>query len=185
MLNISSQLNKLVKNIPKGALLFLVKALFFYLIWVGLYNFYLKPQKLLDPPLTNSVAFLTFKVVKAIYSDHAVTIGHHTSAPMILIDGKYNLKILDGCNALELYVFYVGFIVCYGGTLKTSLKFIIAGLLGIFVLNLIRCVALSVLSYNHFRYIDGVHHYAFTIAVYLFILTLWLYFFKAGLKEQA
>lgn len=183
-MNISSQLNKLLKNIPKSALLFLVKALFFYLAWVCLYNFYLKPQQVLDPPLTNTLTFLTSKITQFIYPTHAVTLSYHTTAPMILVDGQYNLKILDGCNALELYVFYVGFIVCFGGSLKTSLKFIFAGLLGIFVINLIRCVALSVLSYNHFRYIDGVHHYAFTIVVYIFILTLWLCFFKAGLKEN-
>jgi exosortase family protein XrtF len=178
------QLHKLIKNIPKGALLFLVKALFFYLIWTCAYHFYFQPKQLLDPPLTNSLTFLTFKIVKPIYANHLVTLSYHTAAPMILVDGMYNLKILDGCNALELYVFYIGFIICYGGSLKTSLQFILAGLAGIFVLNLIRCVVLSVLSFNHFRYIDSMHHYVFTIVVYSFILTLWFYFFKVSLNKK-
>ncbi|WP_342644921.1 hypothetical protein [Mucilaginibacter sp. CSA2-8R] len=175
-------LNTVTKNIPKSALLFLVKALFFYLTWIFLYHFYLQPRQVLDPPLTNSLTFLTYKVVKLIYADHVLSLSYHTSAPMILIDGMYNLKVLDGCNALELYVFYVGFIICYGAPFKTSAQFILAGLSGIFILNWIRCIVLSVLSFNHFRYIDSMHHYVFTIAVYSFILILWFYFFKVSLK---
>lgn len=183
-MNVTKQFNKLYKNIPKSAFLFLVKALFFYLAWVFIYDFYLQPRQIVDPPLTNSLTFLTYKIAKLLYTNHVVTLSYHTTAPMILVDGLYNLKILDGCNALELYVFYVGFIVCYGGPLKVSLKFILLGISGIFVLNLIRCVALSVLSFNHFRYIDSMHHYVFTIVVYSFILTLWLYFFKISLKTK-
>lgn len=183
-MNVTEQFNQLNKKIPKGALLFIVKALFFYLTWVCVYQFYLQPKQLLDPPLTNSLTFLTYKAAQLLYTNHVVTLSYHTSSPMILVDGLYNLKILDGCNALELYVFYVGFIICYGGSLKTSLQFIVAGLVGIFILNLIRCVALSMLSFNHFRYIDSMHHYVFTIVVYSFILTLWFYFFKVSLNKK-
>ena len=82
------------------------------------------------------------------------------------------LYITDGCNALTLYQAYLCFFLCVPGKLVRKLFFAILGLTVIFILNIIRCYALTWLNLNKPEWTDFAHHYAFTFIVYSFIFIL-------------
>jgi exosortase family protein XrtF len=176
----------LVKNkfgvIPTPVKKFLVKSAILYLAWNLLYSYYLGPNHIVDPVLTNSLGSLTSWLVQFIVPHHLVSLSTAIGTPQISIDDLSNLSILDGCNGLELFVFYIGFIFCFPGSIKMAAKYIIGGSVSIYVLNVVRCVVLSYLTFIRSSSIDTMHHYVFTIIVYGFIIFLWLQYLKTSLK---
>jgi exosortase/archaeosortase family protein len=95
------------------------------------------------------------------------------------------LSIADVCNGLELMVLYAGLIICLPAAIGRKLAFIGAGILLIFLVNVLRCSAL-VFVYLHYRqYVEFFHHYVFTFLVYGFICWLWyLFSLSPGFSKQ-
>lgn len=163
---------------------FLFKAVILFVAWSLLYDFYLQPKQILDPYFTSGISNTTAFFLQKIYNNKPVIIDIENYNPVIFIGGIKTLGILDGCNGLELYVLYLGFIACMPSAWKNMLKFSILGVIGIFVLNVIRCVVLACLQQMQFAYIDTVHHYVFTIVVYSFIFFLWVVYLKYAFKYK-
>jgi exosortase family protein XrtF len=179
-----------VKGVPRPVKRFLSKIAAFYVIWSVLYTFVLQPNRVVDAPLTRSLGALTASLVQFILPHHSVTVLHDALTSSLLIDGGFNIFILDGCNGFELYVLYVGFIVCFPFKNRSTLVYIALGFLSIFLLNLLRCTILSYLKFHEIIYFNIIHHYIFTIVVYSFICTLWYRYLmgnlcRAGIKRQS
>jgi exosortase family protein XrtF len=162
-------------QIPKEVKLFLIKALLLLLVWKVLYDGFLMPSRVLDYPLTSITAVSTAAVMKVFYPGNSIKILP-SIFPSIYINNRLALVIKDGCNALELYVLFIGFIVCIPGNLKKMLLFIAGGIAGIYILNIIRCCILTYLNFIQFNYhlVNIAHHYIFTLVVYASIFMVWV-----------
>lgn len=176
------QPNKIV-GIPYPIKLFLVKVAAFYISWSLLYAFVLHPHRIVDAFLTRNLGMLTAGLVQFIIPDHTVKVIHDALTSSLFIDGGLNIFILDGCNGFELYVLYVGFILCFPFKNKSTLVYIALGLLSIFLLNLLRCTVLSYLKFHEVTYFNIIHHYIFTIVVYSFICALWYRYLISNLRK--
>lgn len=181
---------KQVKGIPKPIKLFLFKVAGFYVTWSLLYAFVLQPHRIIDADLTRNLGTLTAATVQLLLPNHAVKVIHDAEISSLFVDGKLNIYILDGCNGFELYVLYVGFILCFPFKNKSTISYITLGLAGIFLVNLLRCTVLSYLRFHEVTYFNIIHHYIFTVVVYGFICALWYRYLmvnlhKAGIKSQS
>lgn len=179
------------RSIPRPVIMFLLKGLLIFVLWKSLYLLVLKPERILDAPLTRKVgytttAFLNLFAVKHSYSaadaieniqeeDGKFTAYHEVK---IYQDGTEALSIGDPCNALEVMILYVGFIVCFPSTSKRKWLFAMGGLVSIFVVNILRCAALVQAAIYYKPYMDFLHHFAFTFIVYALIFLLWYRFTK-------
>jgi exosortase family protein XrtF len=167
---------------------FLQNALLIFIIWKSIYLIVLLPNRTIDDPLTSMVGTQSVWLLNTIYStnsyaskDIIATIsfeGVSQSNPVANIykNGTSLMKIADGCNGLELFVLYIGFIIAMPAMLKRKLAYIIFGVFIIHLVNLLRCAGLSVLIEHLQPYFDIAHHYIFKMVIYGIIFLLWIQF---------
>lgn len=150
---------------------FIVTGLLLYLIWIILYEGVIKPRHWIDPWLTNIV------------SEHSVAmlnvLGFETGQIMtgtgnLIFNDHSNLLIIAYiCDGLILYIIFAIFLIAFPGPVRHKLWFIPAGFILIYIINLIRVVALVIIQIKAHQYLAFNHKYTFTILVYGFIFLLW------------
>lgn len=93
---------------------------------------------------------------------------------LLLLNGQPTVVVGAPCDGLVLYALLAGFVLAYPGPTKRRLWFIPLGIAALWLLNVIRIVALAL---NH-RYspetFDFDHHYAFSAVAYAALGGLWL-----------
>jgi exosortase/archaeosortase family protein len=181
------------KAIPPPVKLFLLKAVILFVVWKALYVFVLKPDRILDKPLTNAVGEATAATLNGFGYSHAYMAvsgihpkGNPTTGEAVVWEPVMNiwlqndrvLSIADACNGLELMILYAGLILCLPSLPLRKTGYILWGMLMIQVLNVIRCMGLVLLYRHQPQYLDFSHHYLFSFLVYAFIFWLWYLFSK-------
>lgn len=177
-------------KVPVAVKKFIFKAFAILLIWKVLYLAFLLPTRLLDKPLTYSVGVATTWLLNTYtgssdYStrsevSNVATDQGYTPMPLQKIFFHQNnvVSIEDGCNALELFVLYAGFIICMPAKILRKTLFIVGGIIAIYITNVFRCAGVAYIILYHPRYANFAHHYVFTFVVYGLIIALWLIFSK-------
>jgi len=187
---VTGSLRKKLDAFPPEVKTFLLRSFILFVIWKSIYIFYLGYERLLDKPLTNTVGAHTawvlnaFSIEKIFSSRELISItafeGQYQVAPVSLVEksGKKLLGIADGCNGLELFILYIGFLIAMPAALKRKTLFFIAGAILIHLVNILRCVGLCVLAMNASVHFDFAHHYLIKIMVYGTIFLLWVQFMR-------
>jgi exosortase family protein XrtF len=91
------------------------------------------------------------------------------------IDGSNGVWVGSNCNAISLFMLFIVFIVWYPGHQKAKFWFIPFGIVTIHILNILRIVALAMISYYAPEWLDFNHTYTFTFLVYAYIFFLWMW----------
>ncbi len=178
------------KKVPAAVKEFIFKALAILVLWKVIYLCFLLPTRLLDKPLSYSVGSTTTWLLNT--TTHSNDFTTKSQMDSVSVDeGKVLMplqkiyyhdenivSVEDGCNALELFVLYAGFIICMPAKWLRKTLFIIGGIIAIHVVNVMRCAAIAYFVIYHPEYADFAHHYVFTFVVYGFIIALWLIFSK-------
>lgn len=193
MLNLKSAL----KDIPLPIRLFLGKALLLFIIWKVVYSGFLYDSQYLDHPLTTHVAEASASVLNHLTSMSGfstkrenTTIVFEGAGTVSQLSAIYHydyktLNIANACNGLEVFVLYIGFIICMPSSFLRKLKYIVLGILILDAINILRCVGLIYLIEYFEVYFDFAHHYLFKAMVYTATLIIWGYFArKIHLKNE-
>lgn len=175
-----SRLKNYWNEIPQLVRKFLIRSLIIFSIWKFTYHMLLKPTRVIDVPLTVQTSKNTTQLLALLYPTLNFTTIQSIPANnkdffgvQILKNSKKILTILDPCNALEVFVLYIAFIISLPSNLKRMSLFVIGGVIGIYILNIIRCTFLGILNMDRSSYIDFAHHYLFTMVVYVAIFIGW------------
>ncbi len=161
----------------KQLIRFLITAVGLYVLWFGLYEFWLKPDGHIDQLITENISIVISKLLQ--WTGYDV---HFTSARKLGETYMYNsndpfpfIRVGASCNGLELLILFTIFIISYPGNSKHKLLFIGLGLIGIHILNILRnyWLALFVL-HNEMELFDLFHRYVFIFMVYGAIFLLWM-----------
>ena len=171
-------------QVPKPVKAFLLKAITVFVVWKAVYLLFLLPGRVLDKPLTTAVgkataATLAFFNPAADYNAalgiHSIIAGREGTEEVMMIRSGDTvlLNIADACNGLEVLALYAGLILCLPSSPKRKLAYILGGMAGIEVLNVIRCAGLVLVYIHEPEYLNFSHHYLFTLVVYAFIFWLW------------
>lgn len=94
------------------------------------------------------------------------------------------MHIADGCNGLELYILYLGFLVAIPSSVKRKLFYGVFGALVIYLVNMFRCVGLAYMAIYWRDQFDFAHHYLFKVIVYGTIFLLWMGFAEKTFKSD-
>lgn len=97
---------------------------------------------------------------------------------IVKVVGYGGVGIGNYCLAVELFVLFVALVASYPAPTKTKLWFIPLGLLSIHLLNVVRVIALNLLTVYAPEYADFNHHFTFRVIVFLYILLLYNIFLK-------
>lgn len=111
----------------------------------------------------NTLGYKTFKIIQ------------DTDFQVIGIDGSNGVWVGSNCNAISLFILFIVFVLWYPGYQKAKFWFIPFGLVTIHALNILRVVALALISLYKPGALDFNHTYTFTFIVYGYIFLLWMW----------
>lgn len=167
-------------------LTFLGRALFIYIAWFVLYDFYLKPEGTLDRWLTEGVGQASLWSLQAM--------GYNLYVKMVGSDCYMNwssnnataIHIARNCNGQVLYALFVGFIISFPGENRQKLWYIPLGIIIITLLNILRVDLLVLTRIYYPDWLAFNHKYLFTITLYACIFVLWYQWVDqfSGLKKK-
>jgi exosortase/archaeosortase family protein len=101
------------------------------------------------------------------------------------LNNKKVVGLADGCNGLELYVLYVGFLLAFTAPKKDVLIYAILGIAVIFILNTLRCYAITLLNIHGSSLSEVAHHYIFKLLIYGVMFFLWTKYTKIKETNEA
>ena len=176
--------NKIIEYVKQPLVLFLLKAMVIWLIWMIVYGMVFKKDEINDP-VTLVEANITAQVFKLMGYDVTLSDSHTTeyksidgeqkiahNKQYIVINNKPIIGIASACNGVELFALFIGFLIAFGGKRKL-VPFFLFGLGSFFLLNTFRIVAITWFSMFSREQADFHHHYTFMFIVYGYILWLW------------
>jgi len=149
---------------------FLLAAAGLYLVWLIAYEGYLGPDGRLDHWLSVNIAAASAGLLRLL--GFAASIGQDTS--VVMMDGRPAVVVGAPCDGLVLYALFTGFIVAFPGPLRPKLWFIPAGIVLLYLLNIVRVGALALNQHYAHQSVDFNHHYTFSFVVYACICLLWM-----------
>lgn len=157
-------------------MLFLSITLFIYFF----YQWYLLPDGRMDNFLNRvlSVASLESLQLFGIESSLKVVPEKPTDNHYLYLGNRAMVFIGSACNGFLLYVFFGCFILLHAGVWWQKLLFVSAGIVSIFMLNVLRIIALLYTLVIDPNLFEINHHYVFSFIVYGFIFILWRFWLK-------
>jgi exosortase/archaeosortase family protein len=179
----------ILNTIPTEIRTFLIRAGVIFITWKLLYHLLLFPTRFPDKQLTQLTAAAT-SIVYTTLNNNTTAVYRETVKPgrynknavvsvaVIYINNKRGIGIADGCNGLELYVLYIGFLFCFPFHLKRKLIYTLFGICGIFIMNTLRCYGLTYLFLHNYSIAEFAHHYLFKIIIYAAIFFTWTKYAK-------
>jgi exosortase/archaeosortase family protein len=166
-------------KIPTEVKNFVVKGCLILVGWCLLYGLVFKHYHLLDPQLTSFTGETIIRILHFLYSNQHPGIIYTDLGAKISLNDREVLYLGDACNGLDLYVLFTGFIMCVPMDVKKMTRYVVVGILCIFVLNIVRCLALIYLYDHQSSYTDIAHHYIFQLIVYAAIFMVWERYFRS------
>lgn len=155
----------------KRIIRFILLFLGMYAAWRICYDLVIHPWGVLDTMVINDSSLWSVWILDTL--GYETFQGNHPTIRTIGIQGTHGLWIGDPCNGLTLFAMFTLFIVAYPGKWKHKLWFIPAGIIAIHTLNILRIVALCIITLKNPDALDFNHTYLFQIIMYGFIFLLW------------
>jgi exosortase family protein XrtF len=112
-------------------------------------------------------------VIMNFFSSKEVRFTDHHLYTAITIQARTTVRIHHACNALQLYILYVGFLISYITNTKRVVLFTLLGTIVILCINISRIAILAEMSFKHSAYFSVSHKYIFQTIVYAVVLWLW------------
>jgi len=90
---------------------------------------------------------------------------------------EYVTRMVEGCNAISVMILFVAFVFAFFKGTKTFV-FAAAGLLALYIMNLLRIVGLNIVTRDYPQYNKIAHDYFFPAVIYGSVVILWLIWIK-------
>lgn len=161
----------------KPFLLFLGKFLLAYAMLTFLYQCYLnqydKAAFEVDG-FTKSVASQTESLIRLFNKNVAIAPHEAESSMKLFYENKFVARVVEGCNALNVIILFIAFIIAFTGKWKPTVLYVLGGSLLIHILNVIRIAILAVALYAFPQQEDFLHGVFFPLFIYGVVFILWI-----------
>ncbi len=147
----------------------------FFLVYVGLTFIY---QNYLNSFSINTIDGITQCVGKqVVWVLNQITTGVQSwlQNGEVYVSYKNNTKIriVEGCNAVSVFILFVAFVVAFTGNFKDTIVFSFLGILFLYVLNVSRIVLLVLLMHQFPAWHHFLHGVFFPLLIYGSLFVLW------------
>lgn len=194
-MNVIGWLKTTWSDIPKEIQVFLKRAALIFIIWKLIYHLFLFNGRIIDAPLTHISSAGARWTLQQMHPGSETGIREECKPDasvnnevvckdMLLLERQKIVGVADACNALELYVLYIGFLLSFPSSFKKILLFSIIGVAAIYIANIIRLVLLAQMYLHNMSARDFAHHYLFKAVVYALTFILWVLFVKKTQKDE-
>ncbi len=173
--------------LPKAVKTFLIRSLVIFLVWKITYHTILYPIRFPDKQLTYVTTYLTKQLLSINYPTSKIEITEQLNPlpkTSIYLNDRKVVGFADGCNGLELYVLFLGFIFAFDSKIGKVFKYGSIGVILIFVLNTLRCYAITLLNIHNAILSEVAHHYIFKLIIYGIMFLLWINYTKNKLQDE-
>lgn len=161
----------------KPFLLFLGKFLISYLILTFIYQSYLTSFDVKNHEVDGFTQVVSNQTEKLLlFFDCDVKTMKHPTEPSIKLNynQKWIARVIEGCNGLSVIILFISFIIAFSGKIKTTLLYILFGIIVIHILNVARIALLVVLMYHFPQYNEFLHGVLFPLLIYGTVFLLWV-----------
>ena len=194
-MNPITELKSTWQSIPEEVQRFLKLVLLIFIIWKLIYHLFLFNGRVIDKPLTDWSTRGAEKVMQVFYPNSKLMVKEECTYSLeipneivcyycIYENTNKIVGVADGCNALELYILYLGFLISFPSTFKRVLYFSITGIAVIYIANIMRLTGLASMNKYRVNTVDMAHHYVFKIIMYAVIFGLWVIFTRKRLGNE-
>ena len=147
------------------------------------YSFYLnKTQQKSDvfvcSPVTYHVADHVYKVSKMLGYDAEIEQHPDELSIKFLLNGNYVSRIIEGCNSVSIIILFLAFIIAFSGSFVKTFLFGLFGSVLIYIVNILRIIALSILYHQYPAYQTTLHDLLFPAVIYGLVFVLWITWVK-------
>ncbi len=160
----------------KPVLVFIVKFGGFYMIFSGIYFWYLSLYTAQTDPLTLWVGKIVTKLfdLSGIQAETLPLFNEH--GLKLIVEGNYVARIVEGCTAMSVLIMFAAFVFAFGHSFQKNLIFVLGGSILLFGFNILRIVLLGYIMYVFPEYQDMAHRLVFPALIYGFLILLWVVF---------
>jgi exosortase family protein XrtF len=95
-----------------------------------------------------------------------------------MLNGDYVSRIVEGCTSVSVIILFLAFIIAFSGSLGNTLWFGLFGSILIYIVNILRIIALSVLYHRFPEYQKILHDLLFPAIIYGLTFVLWITWVK-------
>ena len=167
----------------KAIIVFLVKFFTTYFILFGVYSFYLnqtqqKTDVFVCSPITGAVADHVLKVSKMLGYDAEIIQHSEELSIKYMLNGNYVARIVEGCSSISIIILFLSFIIAFSGGFLQTLLFGLFGSILIYIVNILRIIALSIMYMNFPQYKTILHDLLFPAIIYGLTFVLWITWVK-------
>jgi exosortase family protein XrtF len=169
----------------KIAILFIVKFAGIYLVFNTLYGFYVSWYSPAADPITIEISRQVARILSFITDVNIFSITDSVSAMVSLqLDSASVVKVYEGCNGINVMIVYASFLLAFKGTFRSTVYFMLAGLLLIYGMNLMRVALLFEVAYYFPDQLYFFHKFFFTGLIYLVVFAIWFFWINHVRKYQ-
>lgn len=91
----------------------------------------------------------------------------------VFVNQKSVARVVEGCNALSVIILFVSFVIAFKGKFRTTVLYIIGGVLLIHVLNIFRIALICIALLRYPEYQHLLHGVLFPLFIYGVVFLLW------------
>lgn len=161
----------------KAFFVFLAKFALSYLVLSALYWLYLSQYNAAEfepDGVTRIVAEQSNGFVNLLGEEARIKQRHSEASFRLFIHNKSVARIVEGCNAISVMILFAAFIVAFSTTFKKTSLYILAGVVIIYILNVIRIGLLGIGLYYYPQYGEFLHDIFFPLFIYGVVFILWV-----------
>lgn len=166
----------------REAIIFLVKYVVLYVVLNTAYAYYIEYYSPNADPLTVIVTRHT----EGLLSFFDPSVGSHVVSGSqnvpVTQNGTTVMSVYEGCNSINVMIVFVAFIIAFKGPFKLFLRYFVLGLLGVYLINLLRLMGLYSVSLHFPDTFYFFHKFFFTGVIYLLVFLIW-YFWISAVKQ--
>lgn len=151
---------------------FVFKASVAYLLCFVVYELILKKYTLFDEYVIRVIIENSDEVLKR-FDFKTFKTTDINDFQVIGIHGSIGVWVGKACDAVSLFIIFSVFILAFPGKQRDKWWFVPFGILTIHVINVLRVVGLTIITYYAPEWLDFNHTYVFTFLVYTYIFVLW------------
>jgi exosortase family protein XrtF len=162
----------------KPVLGILLRFIIIYLVLLFAYQFYLNSFKAdgLDP-FSRMIAEQVSHVQNTIHYPTYLYNDVKEEQVWFHVKSSYATRMVEGCNAVSVMILFVSFIFAFYKGTKTFV-FVGAGLILLYIMNLLRIIGLNIVMTDHKEYGKISHDFIFPAVIYGSVVLLWLVWIK-------
>lgn len=156
--------------------IFLAKFALSYLVLSCLYWLYLNQYDAAKHE-TDSMTYLVAQQCRDVVNfigSTATIIPDKSEGYRFMLNGKWVVRVVEGCNAISVMILFTAFIVAFSTTFKRTALYILIGLIIIHILNIVRIVLICYGVYYYRDYVTLMHDIIFPLFIYGVVFVLWV-----------